>query len=363
MSLVDLITGGLGGAAAGTAIGGPGIGTVIGGGLGALGGYLGGKQAEDAADASKEAARLSAEAQLEAARIQDAQLREFYNRSMAGYAPTQVASNRAMSQLSQLYGLGALPTNAPWDTERAYLQQQIDALHGKYKAGPPEGIVVGLDQRTTDPRLSRFRNYMQEDSAVSNYSPEDQALLKQLQARMGSLPTETPFQGTPEQARTAALQGFQHDPGYEFRLAEGQKAVDRLAAARGRLGGAGVKDLMRFNQGIAADEYGNYINRLNSLAGLAPAVNQGQAALNMNAGSQLAGVQQGIADARTSAYQQAGAANSGLALARANQIGGLTNNLAAMDWSKIFRGTGGLGSIASQPMSAPGGSNQYSNYA
>lgn len=63
--------------------------------------------------------------------------------------------------------------------------------------------------------------------------------------------------------------GFETSPGYEFRLAEGQKAQERSAAARGGLlSGRGVKELERFAQGTASGEFANYWNRQAGLAGV-----------------------------------------------------------------------------------------------
>lgn len=58
------------------------------------------------------------------------------------------------------------------------------------------------------------------------------------------------------------LDEFQADPGYQFRVEEGQKAIERGAAARGGLmSGRTLKDLTRFGQGIASEEYGRAYNR------------------------------------------------------------------------------------------------------
>lgn len=52
------------------------------------------------------------------------------------------------------------------------------------------------------------------------------------------------------------------DPGYEFRLGEGQKAIEGSAAARGmQLSGSNLKDITRFSQDYASAEYGNAYNR------------------------------------------------------------------------------------------------------
>ena len=57
-------------------------------------------------------------------------------------------------------------------------------------------------------------------------------------------------------------QQFQQDPGYAFRLSEGQKALDRQAAARGGLiSGAALKAAQRYGQEMGSQEYQNAFNR------------------------------------------------------------------------------------------------------
>ena len=52
------------------------------------------------------------------------------------------------------------------------------------------------------------------------------------------------------------------DPGYAFRLSEGQKALDRSAAARGGLiSGGAMKAAQRFGQDLGSQEYQNAYNR------------------------------------------------------------------------------------------------------
>jgi hypothetical protein len=55
---------------------------------------------------------------------------------------------------------------------------------------------------------------------------------------------------------------FQQDPGYGFRLSEGQKALDRQAAARGGLiSGGALKAAQRYGQDMGSQEYMNAFNR------------------------------------------------------------------------------------------------------
>lgn len=65
--------------------------------------------------------------------------------------------------------------------------------------------------------------------------------------------------------RNFGMADFQADPGYAFRQAEGQKAIDNSAASRGSaLSGATLKALTRFGQDTASAEYQNSYNRWNN---------------------------------------------------------------------------------------------------
>jgi len=116
---------------------------------------------------------------------------------------------------------------------------------------------------------------------------------------------------------------FQADPGYGFRFNQGQKALERSAAARGGLisgntGGA----LQQFGQGLASQEYQNAFNRyqtersarlnpLQSLAGV------GQTSVN-----QLGAAGQNYASGMGEALGAAGQARASGYMGGANAIGG-----------------------------------------
>ena len=55
---------------------------------------------------------------------------------------------------------------------------------------------------------------------------------------------------------------FNADPGYTFRLSEGQKQLDRMAAIRGgQISGSSLKAAARFGQEMGSQEYQNAFNR------------------------------------------------------------------------------------------------------
>ena len=63
-------------------------------------------------------------------------------------------------------------------------------------------------------------------------------------------------------AKAFGTDQFQQDPGYAFRQAEGMKALERSAAARGNLlSGSTLKGVQRFGQDLASQEYQNAFNR------------------------------------------------------------------------------------------------------
>jgi hypothetical protein len=74
------------------------------------------------------------------------------------------------------------------------------------------------------------------------------------------------------------MNNWQQDPGYQFRMQEGQKALEAAAAARGlNNSGSTLKALTRYGQDYSTGEYNNIYNRnmsrINSLLGLGSSAN------------------------------------------------------------------------------------------
>lgn len=124
---------------------------------------------------------------------------------------------------------------------------------------------------------------------------------------------------------------FTKDPGYQFRMDEGQKGLERSAAARGGLmNGGTLRALNRYGQDYASGEFNNAYsrwnnnqttryNRLSNLAGL------GQTANNVT--SQLG---QQTATAAGNNTMSAGAAQAAGQVGAANAWTGAANNIASM---------------------------------
>jgi hypothetical protein len=125
---------------------------------------------------------------------------------------------------------------------------------------------------------------------------------------------------------------FQADPGYAFRLGEGQKAIERSASARGlQLSGSTLKGLTNYAQGAASQEYQNAFNRY-----------QAERSALLNPLQTLAGIGQ-------SATSQVGAAGQNYA----NTASDLTTSGAAA------RASGYVGSSNALNQAIGGASNAY----
>ena len=159
--------------------------------------------------------------------------------------------------------------------------------------------------------------------------------------------------------RDFSMADYEADPGYAFRLSEGNKALERSAAARGMvMSGSMFKGAQRFGQDLASQEYQNAFdryqtNRSNQLNPLGTLMASGQGAANTlsgaagQLGTQLGENAMGAGNARASRYiNQANAYTDALS--------GVTNAFTGY----IGRG-GGFGGRAPVP---PPSATPYGGY-
>jgi hypothetical protein len=114
------------------------------------------------------------------------------------------------------------------------------------------------------------------------------------------LSKNTGSEGFGRYAKDFSMSDFTADPGYAFRLAEGQKTLDRQAAARGGLiSGGALKAATRYGQDMGSQEYQSAFNRYqtnraNQLNPLGSLLTSGQAAAsNQSAAAGNYGTQAG----------------------------------------------------------------------
>lgn len=144
------------------------------------------------------------------------------------------------------------------------------------------------------------------------------------------------------------MEDFQVDPGYQFRLTEGLKALDRQAAARnGLISGHALKAAERYGQDMGSQEYQNafnryQINRANKLQPLQSMMGIGQTATNA-----LSGAAQQYGNAMQTGYNNIGSGYANATTANANllnnSISSYMNYSQNQNMLKQLYGNGGAG--------------------
>lgn len=132
------------------------------------------------------------------------------------------------------------------------------------------------------------------------------------------LPGSTPLGSN---GLTSMLQNY---PGYQFAQQQGNIGLDRSQAARGLLTSGGtVKDALSYNQGLASQQWTNYLSGIGNLASLGQASAAGAAATGTQAAT-------GIAQTTAAAGAALGAGTVGATNAISGGLTSGTNNALLM---------------------------------
>jgi hypothetical protein len=192
---------------------------------------------------------------------------------------------------NQIYELG--DGNLALADGTVFPKEELQSLAGAYYGATyaPDGNKEGW-QRTYSDQLSGLATKYGRTTA---------------QAAPGTAPPAVEA-GKPD------MSAFFESPDYQFNLGEGQKAIDRSAAARGGLlSGGAQKEGIRYASGMASREYSAFVDRLMQQAGLGNTGIGASAAAGANTAATVANAATSAANARGSAYLTAGSAiNSGV---------------------------------------------------
>lgn len=115
---------------------------------------------------------------------------------------------------------------------------------------------------------------------------------------------------------------FRQSPDYKWALEQGGEARASSAASRGMLfSGAHQKDMEAYGQGMASQQYNNFYNKLQSMAGQGQTTASGLGGLGQLMAGNIGNAYQNNANARSSSYGQQANAIGGLAAAGGNAFG------------------------------------------
>lgn len=278
---------------------------------------LGASAAGDAADAQAGAADRASQLQY-----------QMWQEQKALQEPFRQGGLAAQNELMYLLGL-----QAPGMTE----QQIRENLLPQYTSGATPG-TPGYFMGPTREDDGNYIPGTPGTPGVVNQGGLQTAIQNQLAAQRVT-PNDPRFGSL---MRDFSMADFQQDPGYGFRLAEGQKALERQAAARGGLiSGSALKAATRFGQDMGSQEYMNAYNRfqtnranklnpLQSMAGMGQTVANTLGNAGQNYANQAGEAYMGAGNARASGYM-------GQANAIAGGVGQYTNYLQNQNMMNMFR--------------------------
>lgn len=276
--------------------------------------------------------------------------KQIYDDTVKRSEPWYNTGTAAVGQLSKLLGLGG--NTATGAKTEAQLREQYLPQYTTKKITTTPGYSVGQDyiggnfnpMRPGDTGGYVGGGQVSED-VIDNEGLNStiQRILAE-QAASASAAESDPAYGS--LAKRFGLEDYQADPGYQFRLSEGNKALERQLNAQGKtFSPEAIKALQTYGQNVASEEYGNAYNRFNNDQGnlfnrLATLSGFGQTATGQvaNAGTNYANqgseLYAGMGNA-VSAAQQANQASRGSMFNTLANIAGTGAKLYAMSDERL----------------------------
>lgn len=192
--------------------------------------------------------------------------------------PTKFSTDLAGAAKAQLGLVPEYPegTNENWLMNYQY-NTPGSAAYGQAPSGTQGGQESGTSTDAggagTGAKEMKFSDVL---SGVNDYYAQDKMQEEQMDALKRAEAAYSPYLSAGGQGLNELLRGYNpgdltQDPSYQFRLQEGQKALERSMAARGMLGsGQAMKAITDYGQNMAAtaydDAYRNWMQRNLALA-------------------------------------------------------------------------------------------------
>jgi len=205
-------------------------------------------------------------------------------------------------------------------------QQSSAAQDAASTAGAASDRAAELQRETAKEQLALQQRMYEE--GIARQQPYYQAgtnALAQMQAQYANMPAA--FTGQVD---------LTQDPGYAFRLKEGQQALERSAAARGGLiSGGALKAAQRYGQEMGSQEYGNAYNR--ALTRYNADVNRESTGYNRLAA--MSGVGQTAANTIGTAGQNYATGAGNIAGTMASNVGNIYNQQGVNQGNALLAGS------------------------
>lgn len=205
--------------------------------------------------------------------------------------------NRAIYDAARQHGIGTgqvadamgIPTSEvnQWIAQQNLRQLEAPEYGLAATTGTLDRAITGVQRGGEQARADLLGGVQSAEQRLAPYAQTGQQAFNVQAALSGAMGPE---------AQAQAYADFQASPGQQWLQEQGERAITRNAAAIGGLGGGNVRqELQRQAMGMAAQDFGNYYNRLSGLGqtGMNTAGALGQS--DIQAGRDLSGVATGTA--------------------------------------------------------------------
>ncbi len=318
-------------------------GAVIAGGAALAGSAISASAASDAADTQAAAANTASQNTLTATREANNLTASMYKNSLLNQAPGQQGGQLALSALMSGLGLGpaqsgkpAIPTSSGTQTAPMMTTQPVPQTVRSLSYDANGNL---MDTPTAQPSTS-LSGLMSGTSTTGNSTDpygisnlNYGASQDQLNTAAGAVPA-----GSFSHAFDATDFKNNVDPGYQFRMDQGNAALAAKRAATGdRWGSQALKDITNYNQDAASQEYQNaysryntnqslLFDRLSGLAGIGTAAGNAASAAGTAAAGQIGSNTLSGANTSNNYLTSGAAARAAGTVGASNAIVGGVNN-------------------------------------
>jgi hypothetical protein len=255
------------------------------------------RAAENAADAGAQGSRDAIAAQM-----------AFYNQNRQDNYGGMVTGNSALRRIAEMYGLDYSTAQPSWNgVSMSGGEATSDSPSTMQRMLDPGGLIWQGSSSTTPLQF--------QTGGGGDTNPGTPDPLQPNQPLPTNQNNPPPFMpgGNPiaTGSGTADFSSFYRTPDYLVREREGIQALDRGAAARGRLysGGADA-DRMRFGADLGAQGFGSYLGTLMNLAGYGGNATQAVGSAGGQAAAGIGNASQNMGAARASGYLNAAQARN-----------------------------------------------------
>ena len=236
---------------------------------------------------------------------------QIYGENKQALSPFQQTGVAATGQINALLGLQPAQQQPIQQQQPQSLQSLYSAFYGEpaYNLGP---FVSGAN-----PNEGTDFNPYGRSNALGMFGINSNGIP---QGGLNLFGTQQQPTVTQQPSANDAFANYRNSTGYQFRVNEGNRAINSGYAGAGTLqSGAAMKGIADFGQNIASQEFGNYLGAL-----------QGQQALGAGAAGAQAGVATNFANTVTGINQNNANALANAAVAKANNSNALVGSIGGL---------------------------------